>query len=306
MAMNLPGSILKEERLKQNLSLGDISDRTKIRVNFLSAIEDDNYEVLPPVYIRSFVKSYAQALRIPYIDIVSQIDTILNLQKPKELFIQPSVETSEPDDSQMIKKANGNQMTRNKYSVKQSRVNLINYSIYSGLILAAIALIYFSIFSGKNGDNRSDLLGVESADTTNINEDKEENGGLFSFLDKSESDSLVLEAVAVDTVWLRIDMDGKYSTGVTMYPEMKMRWSAMKYFIISLGNAGGVTFYRNGSKLEPFGKKGIVIRNLKITADKTESSAEPWNKKNEAKKKEKERKTPPLIEESPIKSGKYN
>jgi hypothetical protein len=305
MAMNSPGSILKEERLDQKLSLEDISDKTKIRVNFLVAIEEDNYAVLPPVYIRSFIKSYAQALRIPYADMISQIDSILNLSKPKELIIQPSLGTSEPDDSQMIKKTNGSQMNRNKYSVRQSRVNLINYSIYSGLILAAIALIYFSIFSGKNGDNRSDLLGVESSDTTNIKEDKE-SGGLFSFLDKSESDSLVLEAVAVDTVWLRIDMDGKYSTGVTMFPEMKMRWSAMKYFIISLGNAGGVTFFRNGSKLEQFGKKGIVIRNLKITRDKIESSAEPWNKKNDDKKKEKTKKSPPLIEESPIKSGKYN
>jgi transcriptional regulator with XRE-family HTH domain len=304
--MNSPGNILKEERLTQKLSLEDISEKTKIRVNFLAAIEDDDYAVLPPVYIRSFIKSYAQALRIPHTDMISQIDSILNLQKPKELFIQPSVETSEPDDSQMTKKTNGNQLNKNKYSVRQTRINIINYSIYSGLILAAIALIYFSIFSGKEGENRSDLLGVESADTTNIKEDKEESGGLFSFLDKSESDSLVLEAVAVDTVWLRIDMDGKYSAGVTLYPEMKMRWSAMKYFIISLGNAGGVTFYRDGSKLEPFGKKGIVIRNLKITRDKIESSAEPWNKKNEEKKKEKPRKSPPMIEESPIKSGKYN
>ena len=49
---------LKAKRKSQNLSLEEISDFTKIDIRFLAAIEDGDFECLPSVYMRLFLRSY--------------------------------------------------------------------------------------------------------------------------------------------------------------------------------------------------------------------------------------------------------
>ena len=49
---------LKAKRESQNLSLEEISDFTKIDIRFLVAIEDGDFECLPSVYMRLFLRSY--------------------------------------------------------------------------------------------------------------------------------------------------------------------------------------------------------------------------------------------------------
>lgn len=57
------GEKLKEERLKKDLSLEDISKITKIKPDFLEYIENCEYQKLPSAsYASGFVKNYAKAL----------------------------------------------------------------------------------------------------------------------------------------------------------------------------------------------------------------------------------------------------
>lgn len=57
------GDKFKEERLQKNLSLEDVSKSTKIKVDFLEAIEDGEYKKLPSVsYAQGFVRNYAEFL----------------------------------------------------------------------------------------------------------------------------------------------------------------------------------------------------------------------------------------------------
>ncbi|WP_018133386.1 helix-turn-helix domain-containing protein [Effusibacillus pohliae] len=57
------GRILQTERERQNLTLDDIQDRTKIRKRYLQAIEEGDLSVLPGlVYARGFIKNYAEQL----------------------------------------------------------------------------------------------------------------------------------------------------------------------------------------------------------------------------------------------------
>lgn len=60
------GDKLKEERLRKGLSLQQVSDSTKIRVNFLEYIERGEYEKLPSVtFAQGFVKNYISFLGLP-------------------------------------------------------------------------------------------------------------------------------------------------------------------------------------------------------------------------------------------------
>jgi cytoskeletal protein RodZ len=61
--MKTAGSILREARLAQNISLETVEKATKIRVRFLEAIEADTYEGLPSLsYAKGFIKNYSDFL----------------------------------------------------------------------------------------------------------------------------------------------------------------------------------------------------------------------------------------------------
>lgn len=60
------GQRLREERLKRKLTLEEVSKNTRIKTNFLSAIEKGEYQKLPSrAYAYGFVKNYADFLEIP-------------------------------------------------------------------------------------------------------------------------------------------------------------------------------------------------------------------------------------------------
>lgn len=60
------GQRLKEERLKQGLTLEEVSRTTKIRKDFLDAIEKSEYDRLPAsTFAQGFVRNYTQFLELP-------------------------------------------------------------------------------------------------------------------------------------------------------------------------------------------------------------------------------------------------
>lgn len=61
--METLGKILKETREKKDISLREAGQATKIGINFLKALENDEYDVFPNiVYLKSFLKNYAYFL----------------------------------------------------------------------------------------------------------------------------------------------------------------------------------------------------------------------------------------------------
>ncbi len=63
--MRTVGQILKEEREKQLYTLLDIEKVTKIRVELLEALEQDDYKKLPPpTFVQGFIKNYGKFLKL--------------------------------------------------------------------------------------------------------------------------------------------------------------------------------------------------------------------------------------------------
>lgn len=61
--MRTVGIILKEERLKQDLSISDIEQAIKIRKKYVEALESDDFKNLPSLtYAQGFLKNYSQFL----------------------------------------------------------------------------------------------------------------------------------------------------------------------------------------------------------------------------------------------------
>jgi helix-turn-helix protein len=58
------GQILKQARIEQGLSLQQVEQATKIRARYLEELERGNFGVLPAVYVRGSLRTYADHLRL--------------------------------------------------------------------------------------------------------------------------------------------------------------------------------------------------------------------------------------------------
>jgi cytoskeletal protein RodZ len=61
--MKTAGDLLKEKRLLKELSLEDVAGKTKIKVEYLAAIENSDFSALPSsTFAKGFLRSYASVL----------------------------------------------------------------------------------------------------------------------------------------------------------------------------------------------------------------------------------------------------
>lgn len=91
--MESPGKLLKKERETRNISLDEISAFTKIKEHHLKSIEEDKYELLPAaIYVKGFLKTYAQYLALDPKNIILQYENYLkSLLPPEPVEIQQQI-----------------------------------------------------------------------------------------------------------------------------------------------------------------------------------------------------------------------
>src|SRR5579864_2142295 len=79
------GDQLKEGRLKRHLSLAECSKRTRIAVNYLNALEEEQWDSLPSVSHRlGFLRLYSQFLGVSYDELMRLYRDRQNLPVEKE------------------------------------------------------------------------------------------------------------------------------------------------------------------------------------------------------------------------------
>lgn len=63
--MKKAGELLKKNRQRKKLSLTTVAKKTKIRKDYLIALEENRYQDLPSgAYIQGFIKNYSQVLGV--------------------------------------------------------------------------------------------------------------------------------------------------------------------------------------------------------------------------------------------------
>ena len=76
------GTLLEKARRKKGLTIEDMSNRTKIRPQYLQAIEDEEFHLLPDqAYVKAFIRTYAKALGLQ--DEIPQIRNALCPAQPR-------------------------------------------------------------------------------------------------------------------------------------------------------------------------------------------------------------------------------
>lgn len=305
--------ILKNARLEQNLSIAEISDKTKIRRVIVENLEIGNFEDFQDVYLKAFIRSLAKELKI--LENVDFLEAYKEQFAPKEVIAITDDSENEEMKTELRKKAEKprrvikiedeenkvsyptNIMTEtssfnpknniSKLFKSRPKVNS-NLVIYSAIIffLLIILLITFWPLSNSYEPETPKLQNKTNSETIEIGEDNSEKSLLDFF---KQSDSLYLKAEVTDTVWFSMIIDKHIKVQTSLVPTQTYLWTAGEQFQVTHGNAGRIKLYLNDKLLSPFSPPGYVAKDVIILKDKiiNNNSQRVDSVRNQKKKKEK-------------------
>lgn len=141
--VGLLGDYLKQKRVDKNFTLEKMSQKTKISVNILKALESNDYQNLPSAaYIKGFVTSYAKVLNIPSEEAITKMEyTYLNvLGKPFPALNHTKSMQTQPVARTMTQTENA----PSPHDVIESGDSIIEStkSIFPILIFGAVILLF--------------------------------------------------------------------------------------------------------------------------------------------------------------------
>jgi len=125
---------LKTHRESSGITLDEISEFTKINPKYLNAIEDGNFNIIPTIYMRLFIRSYVKYIGADHNQALADYELYTTGR------IQPKF--SETDENNMLSKKNitsSNPINNNLKNDFQ-----INYAQLLKIIF--VALIIFLLF----------------------------------------------------------------------------------------------------------------------------------------------------------------
>lgn len=66
------GEILREERVRHRVSVEEVSQRTRIRLPYLKALEDNQFHLLPAApFVRGYIRAYAELFGFEYAPVLA-------------------------------------------------------------------------------------------------------------------------------------------------------------------------------------------------------------------------------------------
>lgn len=84
------GTILRAARERRQISLSELARRTKVSASSLQLLEAGRLDDLPPeVFVRGFIRSYAQAVGIPHGEPLTLFDDALNEKRRADQPVIP-------------------------------------------------------------------------------------------------------------------------------------------------------------------------------------------------------------------------
>ena len=138
---------LKEERMNQNLDLDKISEKTKISIKHLKLIESGDFKSIPTTYLRLFIKTYAQYLKLDYKKILNNYELESN-KKSKNIFKKQKDNEKVKKQKIDIKKSLSNFNLSESYYLKPKKI--IQIAILFSFLLSTY--LFISYLSKKQAD----------------------------------------------------------------------------------------------------------------------------------------------------------
>lgn len=234
------GSRLRQYRTAQSLPLEEVAAKTRIQARLLNAIEEGRLDQLPePVYIKGFIKQFAEALGLNGAEFASTFPT-------------------------------GSGLPLRRHSWKHLPATQLRpihlYALYVLLVIgavnglsflvrrSAIPVAYLNDFQGQSQQlpEANMLPGMNLQQKTGGNKAKQVSQN--SPNSKSVQVGVTLKAQS----WIRVVVDGTQVFEGVLAEGTQRTWAADEKLSVRAGNAGGVMVEFNNKSAQQMGAPGEV------------------------------------------------
>ncbi len=231
------GSYLKSYRMKRELAVESVAGKTKIAVHCIKAIEADAHDRLPPpAYVKSFIRTYADAVG-------ANADLAVNLY----LADRQRQATAQ---QQLLK--------------RRAKLWAVRRAMLAVVVIVSILLLlrYTDIVPDQAPPQRPAVAETADLPASTAAEAAPAATAKRSIAAPSR-DPLKLKVIAVEPTWLKVIVDGQNARSYRLKPEDRLELEGTDNFNLMIGNATGLQIYLNDQPVKIFGTSDQVV-SLKI------------------------------------------
>jgi cytoskeletal protein RodZ len=244
------GEYFRDEREKKNITIEQVSSKTKIRPDFIKALEEENYDVLPKEpFVSGFIKNYAIFLDI-------------NPEEVYEIYLSNKKERVPQENVLSIEK-----VTKEKKKKAQINYFFILY-VLLGVCVSAV-LIYYAftyiefIKDRKKYDNIVEQKVVEQKAEEQV-QSQYEKLKQTSVVRPIIADKLEMVLECSDDCWVRVSSDGmKIFEEILRRKEIR-KFNAKDNLEIKIGNVYGLKLTLNGKVIDIMKGSSQGVNTLKF------------------------------------------
>ena len=285
------GEILKDARLASKLSIEKVSDKTRIGVAYLIAIEAGDFNALPgQVYASGFVRTYAKFLGLDAGAIYDKFrdEAAGNRQRVKLAMMEPEREGGVPHRKEIliaigalifiyalwtIFSSSGSEKAKEK-APETVAMEAVNATVAEQKVSAASSTVKSEAkkdapVAVKPASSAATATTAASGKTAAPKEESEtvEQVDLSRSYGANDGETRVV-LVANSEVWIQITDDDKVIFSKVLAKGDRYNVPDYEYDLtLRAGNAASIDVYVDGNKLSPLGKRGTIARDISIDAD---------------------------------------
>ncbi len=279
------GERLRKTREEQGREIARIAAEIRVQIGYLEAIEAGNLDRLPGgFFTRSFVRQYAECLKVPASEIEDDLEQWLS---SKSLAEPPNLEPRlAPSGLEPITHMGVGRRPRSK--VLSAVAALV-------VVITACAAIYSFWLRTQDSATLPKILpdpvpaGAVAPPPPFVErpEDSSELPAVAAevpgrdpkppstaFSETGEGGPLWFEMAATDETWVRVSSGARTLFVGILESGDSRRFAGLEGAVLRVGNAGGLTISVNGGAAQPVGKRG-QIRVVTLSPGKMEAEPPP-------------------------------
>lgn len=271
-----PGTILREARLSKNISLEAASKHTRIHVNILKNIENDDYQTLGTVYVKGFLKIYAEYLGVDREEILKGFQDLTGSSEPL-----PARRARMPDEGDPM---TGPVVVRKGLSLSVF-LKKIDYRLSVILVLIFLAVLGVVRLARhpkpvtapppaatgakiEAGAPSSKALASKTVLNPKASEKKSPAAPSAAAPSvKRSTEKIVLVVRAKSKSWMQVKVDGKVVFQHVLARGTAETWQANEKIELMIGDAGAVQLELNGRILEKIGRPRQTLKHVVVTRE---------------------------------------
>lgn len=239
--MGTLGQYLLNARLAKDIDLRDAAQQTRISIQYLRALENEDFSKLPgEVFVKGFLRNYGRFLNLDESEVMKKYAELKPQPAPPSAPALSAVNTVVPEERETPKETP------------------IEPFVWGAVIVILLLVFLFSSLPSRRSkniqqpaDSPSTAPAVLSQETVSAQSVRQEK--------------LYLEVTAIEDTWILVRTDDSPQKKAVLKRGESLTWSADQRYLLSYGRIGALKLVLNGVELAVNGTKETVVRDLVIT-----------------------------------------